>query len=42
VKEQYCGECGKSMENETVYTDDHYACLCKDCLLMLHEKRGEE
>ena len=34
----YCGGCGKSLDGETIYEDRFYAYLCKDCLLMLHEK----
>lgn len=34
----YCGECGKCLDGETIYENRLYDYLCKECLLMLHEK----
>ena len=35
---QYCEECGKCLDDETIYEDVTNDYLCKDCLLLLHEK----
>ena len=34
----YCGECGRSLDESEVYEDQYHEFLCRDCLLMLHEK----
>ena len=34
----YCEECGKCLDEETIYEDTRYNYLCKDCLLTLHER----
>lgn len=33
-----CDECGRELNNETVYEDETHTNLCESCLLMLHEK----
>lgn len=35
----YCDECGKDITDDDVYEDENHHLLCRDCLLMLHEKR---
>ena len=37
-KSHYCEECGKCLDDETIYEDRTHEYLCKDCLLLLHEK----
>ena len=39
-KHHYCGECGRCLHNKEVYSDRLYAYLCRECLLMLHEKQN--
>ena len=35
----YCGECGCKLGlDDDMYEDEHYDCICKACLLMLHKK----
>lgn len=34
----YCCECGKDLDDETVYEDRYHEYLCLDCLKRLHEK----
>ena len=34
----FCGECGKCIDDETVYGDRYYENLCENCLLVLHRK----
>lgn len=34
----YCENCGQRLSKE-VYSDRAYDYLCRDCLLLLHEKR---
>jgi hypothetical protein len=38
-KSHYCEECGKCLDCEEIYADSIHEYLCKDCLLMLHERR---
>lgn len=38
-KSHYCEECGKCLDDEIAYEDAGHDYLCKDCLLMLHERR---
>lgn len=37
-KTHYCEECGAELDEEA-YEDCGHEFLCKDCLLMLHERR---
>ena len=37
-KSCYCEECGKCLDDEQVYEDTTHRYLCKECLLILHEK----
>lgn len=35
----YCGECGEEIdEDEDIYSDRLYDCLCEDCLKLLHRR----
>lgn len=34
----YCEECGECLEDEDLYYDESHNCLCRKCLLFLHEK----
>lgn len=34
----YCGECGKDITDDDQYEDEHYAYLCRECLLYFHKK----
>ena len=38
LDEHYCEECGQCLDEQTMYEDDTHKYLCKECLLMLHEK----
>lgn len=40
-KKIYCDECGREITNKQQYYDQYHGNLCRDCLLMLHEKRGK-
>ena len=37
-KSYYCEECGKCLDDEDIYADEAHDYLCKECLLILHEK----
>ena len=37
-KSYYCEECGKNLDDEEIYADGAHEYLCKECLLILHEK----
>lgn len=37
-KSYYCEECGKNLDDEEIYADGAHEFLCKECLLILHEK----
>jgi len=39
-KSHYCEECGECLDDKEVYADRIHEYLCKECLLMLHEKRN--
>lgn len=39
-KSHYCEECGKCLDDEEIYSDRIHEFLCKECLLMLHERRN--
>jgi ribosomal protein S27E len=34
----YCDECGECLDDQTMYEDSTHKYLCKECLLILHEK----
>ena len=34
----HCCECGKPLDDETIYEDRYHEYLCLDCLKVLHEK----
>lgn len=35
----YCGECGEEIdEDDEMYSDRLYDCLCESCLKMLHRR----
>jgi hypothetical protein len=36
-KEVYCDRCGDIIDDES-YEDEHYDCLCLDCLMKTHLK----
>lgn len=38
-KSCYCQNCGECLDNKEVYADRAYEFLCKECLLILHEKQ---
>ena len=37
-KSHCCQECGKRLDDEAIYEDEHREYLCKNCLLYFHEK----
>lgn len=36
--EYKCDFCGEFIDNDMVYSDENYDCLCEYCLLNLHKK----
>jgi hypothetical protein len=38
AKSYYCEECGKCLDCEDIYADGAHDYLCRECLLILHEK----